>query len=200
MFRFVCVLGLLGGVGLSAQARHVHHAAPAVAPVFQVGGLQFSIPGGWLIEPGESAARAAQWIVPPPSMAGAAVGSAEDDGVEVVAFFFGPNVGGSVQENIEAWAGTITTPDGKPAKATPQKRTVAGHPITEVLFSGTYSEVNSQPGLPPALKPGYALIGAVVENPGGTIYWRVTGPAAQVLALQPVFDQMLGSLKPFAAP
>jgi len=40
------------------------------------------------------------------------------------------------------------------------------------------------------------LLGAVVENPGGNIYWRVTGPASEVLALAPVLDKVLGSLKP----
>jgi hypothetical protein len=194
MFRLACVFGLLLVAGLSAQARH-HHAAPPPPPPFQVGGLQFSIPDAWQTEPGESPARAGQWLIPPHDTA-----TANADGVEVVVFFFGPGVGGSAQENIDAWAGTIAAPDGSPAKATPQKREIAGHHVTEVLFTGTYSQVRPQPGLPPTLKPGYALIGAVVENPGGSIYWRVTGPAAQVMALQPAFDQMLASLKPVPAP
>jgi hypothetical protein len=196
MSRLVCVFGLLLVAGLSAQARH-HHAAPAPPPPFQAGGLQFSIPDVWVAEPSQSPARAAQWLIPSPRDAGTA---GSTDGVEVTVFFFGPGVGGSSQENIDAWAGTITAPDGSPAKATPQKRTIAGHHVTEVFFSGTYSQVSPQPGLPPTLKPGYALIGAVVENPGGTIYWRVTGPAAQVMALQPDFDQALASLKPAPAP
>ena len=196
MSRFVCVLGFLLAAGLVAQARHHRAAAPAPLPAFQVGGLQFSIPTAWPAEPASSAARAGEWIIPPD----AAASSAGADGVEVVVFFFGPGVGGSAQDNIAAWSGTITAPDGSAAKATPQKRTIAGHAVTEVLFSGTYSQVNPQPGLPPTLKPGYALLGAVVENPGGTIYWRATGPAAQVLAFQPAFDQVLDSLKPAPAP
>jgi hypothetical protein len=203
MFRCVRILGLVLLAGTAAWGRHSHHPPPAPPPVFQVGGLQFILPVGWLIEPSLSPARAAQWRVPPPPVANAAAGASDnggDDGVQVVVFFFGPGIGGSAQENIEAWAGTITTPDGKPATATPQTRTIGGHKITEVLFSGAYAQVNPQPGLPPTPKPGYALLGAVVENPGGTIYWRVTGPVAQVTAFQLVFDQMLGSLKPAPAP
>lgn len=197
MSRLACAFGLLLAAGLCAQARH-HHPAPPPPPPFQVGGLQFSIPNAWQAEPAESPARAAQWLIPPP--VAIIAGAANADGVEVVVFFFGPGVGGSAQENISAWAGTITAPDGSPAKATPQKRIVAGRRVTEVLFTGTYSQVSPQPGLPPTPKPGYALIGAVVENPGGTIYWRVTGPAAQVMALQPDFDQALASLRPAPVP
>jgi hypothetical protein len=202
MFRCAHILGLLLLAGTVAWGRHIHHPPPAPPPVFQVGGLQFSIPEGWLIDPSQSPARAAQWFVPPPPVANTAAGASGPaaDGVQVVVFFFGPGIGGSAQENITAWAGTITTPDGKPATATPQMRTIAGHKITEVLFSGTYAQVNPQPGLPPTPRAGFALIGAVMENPGGTIYWRVTGPAAQVTAFQPVFDQMLGSLKPAPVP
>jgi hypothetical protein len=203
MFRCARILGLMLLAGTAAWGRHSHHPPPAPPPpVFQVGGLQFTLPVGWLIEPSLTPARAAQWLVPPPAAANAAAGSIGPaaDGVQVVVFFFGPGIGGSAQENIAAWAGTIATPDGKPATATPQTRTIAGHKSTEVLFSGTYSQVNPQPGLPPTSKPGYALLGAVVENPGGTIYWRVTGPVAQLTAFQPVFDQMLGSLKPAPAP
>lgn len=197
MFRIACIFGLLLIASLTASARHVRHAEPETPPALQVGGLQFVIPAAWQSEPGENPARVAQWMVPAPRVAGAP-GSA--DGVEVIVVFFGPGVGGSAQENIDAWGGTVTTPDGTPVKAAPRKRTVAGHVITEVLFSGTYSQVNPQPGLPPTLKPDYSLIGAVIENPAGNIYWRMAGPAAQVAALAPVLDQVLNSLKPLVGP
>ncbi len=102
------------------------------------------------------------------------------------------------EDNIDAWSGTITAPDGSNAPSAPQKRTIAGHAVTEVLFTGTYAQASLQPALPPAPKPGYALLGAVVECPGGDVYWRVTGPAGQVLALAPILDKVLDSLKPHA--
>jgi hypothetical protein len=188
MLRFACVISFLMLAMAMAQARHIHHYEPDES-ILKVGGVQFVIPGSWQAQPPATPARAGQWMVPAPEDQGG-------DGVEVVVFFFGPGVGGTAQENIDAWAGTITAPDGTNAPSSPQKRSVAGHAVTEVLFAGTYAQVSSQPGLPPTAKSGYALLGAVLENPGGNIYWRVTGPAGQVLALAPVLDKVLDSLKP----
>jgi hypothetical protein len=188
MFRVACVISLLMLAIVAAQARHIHHYVED-ASVFAAGGVQFVIPGSWQANPPSTSARAGQWTVPPPE-------DQRGDGVEVVAFFFGPGVGGSAKDNIDAWAGTITSPDGSNAPAAPQKRAVAGCAVTEVLYVGTYAQMSRQPGLPPTAKPGYALLGVVLENPGGNIYWRVTGPASQVLALAPVLDKVLDSLKP----
>ncbi len=190
MFRVVCAISLLMLAIVAAQARHTHHYEEDEA-LLTVGDIQFVIPGSWQAVPPASPARAGQWTVPPPDDQG-------PDGIEIVAYFFGPGVGGSVKDNIDAWSGTITAPDGSNAPSAPQKRTIAGRAVTEVLFTGTYAQAALQPGLPPTPKPGYALLGAVVENPGGNVYWRVTGPAGQVLALAPVLDKVLDSLKPHA--
>jgi len=180
---------------VGASARHLHHYDDADISILKVGGLRFEIPGDWQAETPETSARAGQWVIAPP-------GGPPGDGVEVVAFFFGPGVGGTTQQNIDGWASTLTTPDGQPVTAAPTKRTVAGHAVTEVLLTGTYAQTNPQPGLPPTPRPGYALLGAVIENPGGTIYWRLTGPAAQVSALVPEVDRMIADLRalPPAAP
>jgi len=183
------LLLMLGMVG--AQARH-HHSYESDESILKVGGLRFEIPGDWQAQPPETAARAGQWIIPSP-------GDPPGDGVEVVAFFFGPGVGGTAQQNIDGWTAAVTTADGQPVTAAPTKRTAAGHAITEVLLNGTYAEANPQPGLPPTPKPGYALLGAVIDNPAGTIYWRVTGPAGLVAALAPAIDRMIDDLKPLPA-
>jgi hypothetical protein len=187
MFRVACVISLLMLAMLIARARHHHYADDE--SVLKVGGVQFVIPDSWQARPPSTSDRAGQWTLPPPEDQG-------DDGVEIVAIFFGPGVGGNAKDNIDAWAGTIASSDGSNAPSAPQKRTIAGHAVTEALFVGTYAQASSRPGLPPTAKPGYALLGAVVENPGGNIYWRVTGPASQVLALAPVLDRVIGSLKP----
>jgi hypothetical protein len=191
MYRLVCVLSLLWLAALGATARHAHHAAPDDV-TFKVGGLQFTLPGSWKAQAPETAARAGQWNVPPPDETPAG------DPVQVVFFFFGPNVGGTVKQNIDGWAALISSPS-PPASATPQKRTAGGHPVSEVLFSGTYAQESPEPGLPPAPRSGYALWGAILENGGGNIYWRATGPAAQVATLAPVLDKVLDSVKPVPA-
>ena len=188
MSRFVCVWSLVLLGTMAAAARHAHHAEPDET-LLAIGGLQFEIPAAWQPQAPETSARAGQWIVPPPS-------GQTGEGVEVVVFFFGPGVGGTAQENIDGWSAAVTTPEGQPAAAAPMKRHVAGHAITEVLLTGTYAKPNPQPALPPTPQPGYALLGAVIENPGGTIYWRATGPASQVAALAPVLDKLIDDLKP----
>jgi hypothetical protein len=194
MSRIACVFALLLLTIAGAEARHWRHYEDET--VLNVGGLQFQIPDSWQPQTPETGARAGQWLVPPRDTGAASDSPAE--GVEVVAFFFGPNVGGTVQENIDGWSASVTTPDGHPATAAPAKRTVSGHAITEVLLTGTYAKSNPEPGLPPTPKPGYALIGVVIENPAGTIYWRATGPSSQVALLAPALDRMIDGLQPHA--
>jgi hypothetical protein len=179
----------LAGVLLAAGRPGSHRSQPDDSSTWKAAGLAFTIPDHWTKTALESPARIAQWeIAPPRGQAG--------DGLEIVVFFFGPGVGGSVKENIDAWADTLAGVDGKPPKADPQTHTVAGHKITQVMLSGTYTQASAQPGIPPAQKPAYSLLGAVVENPAGNLYWRVTGPTAGVLAFAPIFSKALDSLKP----
>jgi hypothetical protein len=72
-------------------------------PSFPVGNLKFTIPSKWKIEPVESPARGGQWRIPPLRPDG--------EGGRVVAFYFGPGVGGSPENNIEAWIGTMFNVD-----------------------------------------------------------------------------------------
>jgi hypothetical protein len=43
-------------------------------------------------------------------------------------------------------------------------------------------------------KPGYRLIGAIVEAPEGMVFFKLTGPAKTVQAAKPAFDKMLQSI------
>jgi hypothetical protein len=122
-------------------------------PSFPVGNLTFTIPSKWKIEMVESPARGGQWRVPPLH--------ADGDGGEVVVFFFGPGLGGSPKENVEA-----------------------------------YNQAVSLPGIPPQPKANYGLLGAVIENAKGNIYWRFTGPEALITANLPLFNKVIDSVKP----
>jgi hypothetical protein len=44
-------------------------------------------------------------------------------------------------------------------------------------------------------KPGYRIAGAIVEAPQGSVFFKLTGPAATVQAAKPAFDKMLQSVK-----
>jgi hypothetical protein len=45
-----------------------------------------------------------------------------------------------------------------------------------------------------APKPGYRLLGAIVEGPQGSIFFKFTGPAKTVAQNQTAFDAMLASI------
>jgi hypothetical protein len=169
-----------------AAARNTE--APLSGPSFPVGNLKFTIPWKWQIEPVESPARGGQWLVPPLH--------GEGDGGEVVVFYFGPGIGGTWKENIEAWIGTMFNAEGHPAAAEVKHHTTGGFKISQVVIFGTYTQIVSLPGVPPALKSNYGLLGAVIENPQGNIYWRFTGPEALITANLPLFNKVIDSVRP----
>jgi len=157
-------------------------------PSFPVGDLKFTIPSKWQIEPVESPARGGQWRVPPLHDGG--------EGGEVVAFYFGPGIGGSAEENIGAWIGTMFNAEGHPAAAERKHHETGGHKISQVVIFGTYNQVVSLPGVPPEHRPNYGLLGAVIENPQGNIYWRFTGPEPLITANLPLFNKVVDSVRP----
>lgn len=182
-----------GNVVRTAQAAARDAEVSLYGPSFPVGDLNFTIPSKWKIEPVESPARGGQWRVPPLH--------GEGEGGEVVVFYFGPptggkEIGGSAKENIEAWIGTMFNAEGHPAAAEVKHHVTSGLKISQVVIFGTYNQVVSLPGVPPVLKSNYGLLGAVIENPGGNIYWRFTGPEALITANLPLFNKIIDSVKP----
>lgn len=113
---------------------------------------------------------------------------------ECVVNFFGPGQGGGVDANIERWRGQVQGSDGKPAAAKIDKRTGRAVPITVIDSSGTYTGMG---GPMMAGKPvsGYRLLGAIVEGPGGSVFFKLTGPAKTVAAQQKNFEQLLASIQ-----
>lgn len=109
--------------------------------------------------------------------------------------YFGPGQGGGVDANIERWKGQMLGTDGKPAVAKIDKRAGRGVPITVVDTTGTYSGMGGpmMAGAKPA--PGYRLIGAIVEGPGGSVFFKLTGPAKTIAAQQKNFEQLLTSIQ-----
>jgi hypothetical protein len=185
---FTAVLIAGGGFPIALQAAPHPAEVTLSGPSFPVGDLKFIIPAKWKIEMVESPARGGQWHVP--SLHG------EGEGGEVVAFYFGPGVGGTARENVESWIGTMFNAEGNPAAAEVKHHVTGGFAITQVVLFGTYNQVVSLPGLPPEIKPNYGLLGAVIENPQGNIYWRFTGPEALITANLPLFNKVIDSVKP----
>src|SRR5439155_22587125 len=148
-------------------------AAPVTAETMrhEAAGLRFSVPKAWTRVPAPSDVRAAQYKIP------GAGGDAEDG--ELILFYFGKGKGGGVQENLERWYGQFTQKDGKPSKdaAVLTIRTVNGLRVTVADLAGVYTPMAGpmQKGEP---KPGYRMLGAIVEGDEGPWFFKATGPEA----------------------
>ena len=150
-------------------------------------GVRWTAPAGWKTEAARPM-RAATYTIPL---------AAGDQGIaECVVNYFGPGQGGGVDANVERWRGQVQGSDGKPAAAKIDKRSVRGIPITTIDASGTYMGMGGpmMAGSKPAA--GYRLMGAIVEGPGGSVFFKLTGPAKTIAAQQKNFEMLLASIQP----
>jgi hypothetical protein len=152
---------------------------PALAD--SAGALTWQPPKAWPAD-APRPMRAATYKVP------AAKGDAE--GAECAVFYFGQGQGGSVEMNVQRWVGQF-----EGAKApTPKKEKVAGFDVTQLELEGTYTGSGGPMG-PKTSKPGYKLLGAIVEGPEGAIFFKLTGPAKTVEAARADFTKMVKGIK-----
>ena len=82
---------------------------------------------------------------------------------------------------------------GPPTKAT---LVVGGMNVTRVEVAGSYHPM-MMPGAPPtpSTLPGARLVGAIVEAPSGSWFFKLTGPdATRVRAAAPELDALIRSL------
>jgi hypothetical protein len=152
-------------------------------------GVSWTAPAGWT-RGADRQMRAATYSVP------AAAGDTAAG--ECVVNFFGPGQGGSVQDNVDRWKSQFQGADGKPSAAKVGSRTVRGLKVTTVDESGTYSGMGGPMAVSPTSVKNYRLLGAIVEAPGGMLFFKFTGPAKTVGANAAKFEQLLASLTPQA--
>src|SRR4029077_3648113 len=144
--------------------------------------LHWTAPAGWKAGPPQMM-RAATYAV--------AAAPGDTAAAECVVYFFGAGQGGSVEANIERWKGQFTN-SGKPAPAVVSKRAAHGVAMTTIDVAGEYSGLGG-PMAASKPVPGYRLLGAIVEGPGGNIFVKFTGPAKTIAANKPKYDQFLAS-------
>jgi hypothetical protein len=161
-------------------------AAVGVARAEQAGGLTWSAPAEWKSQ-GERPMRAATYSIP------AARGDSQP--AELAVFYFGESSGGGVEANVKRWIDQFQKADGSSASkdAKVKKETIAGLPATVVDVQGTYVGGSMMGSSEP--KPGYRLLGAIVEGPGGNVFFKLTGPEKTVAGAQKSFRRLLEGLK-----
>ncbi|MBS1788114.1 MAG: hypothetical protein JST85_10350 [Acidobacteria bacterium] len=154
-------------------------------PSGPTGEIKWTAPSHWEAKPA-GGMRAATYLVP------AAAGDSE--GGECAVFV---NIGGGTQANIDRWIGQFQQPDGSAsaAKAKQGKETINGLTVTTVDVTGTFSGGGMAMGQAPTPKPGYRMLGAIVEDPSSVVFFKLTGPAKTIAAAQNEFKTLLKSVK-----
>ena len=152
----------------------------AVAFADAAGGVSWTVPGTW--KSGEARPmRAATYAVPAPTK--------DTEGGECAVFFFGPGQGGSIDDNVKRWVGQFDGGKAAPAR----KEMVNGLDVTRVEVDGTFQS-GGMSG-PQVAKPGFKLLGAIVEGKDGNVFFKFTGPAKTVDGARKDFEALLKSLK-----
>lgn len=148
-------------------------------------GVKWTTPTGWKDE-GSRPMRAATYdIAPAPG---------DKDAPECAVYFFGPGQGGSVEANIERWKNQMLA-NGKPAAAKIETRMIHGLKVTLIDSSGDYTGMGGPMSKSPSNQPGYRLLGAIVEAPGGNLFIKFTGPSKTIAANYQKFMQMIDSFE-----
>jgi len=161
--------------------------SPAAILAESAAGVKWTAPAGWKSE-SPRPMRAATYTI--------AAASGDSMDAECGVYFFGAGQGGSVDANLDRWAGQFTAPGGAPAKPQIAKRQVHGLTLTTIDVSGAYSGLGGPMASASHAVAGYRLLGAIVQAPGGNIFVKFTGPARTIGANQQKFEQLLASFQP----
>lgn len=112
----------------------------------------------------------------------AAAGDADDAELSVT------QAGGGVQANVKRWSGQFDNAD-----PTLTPKTVNGIKVTMVELKGTYAGMSAS-GAAAGAKPGYMLLGAIVETHVPT-FFKLTGPEKTVKAARADFEKLVDSIR-----
>ena len=104
--------------------------------------------------------------------------------------YFGGGQGGDIDMNIQRW-GSQFEDAGEAQKSSSQ---VNGMNVTRVEIAGTYLAPGGPMMESQGKKENHRLLGAIVEGPEGTVFFKFTGPAKTIDAAKGEFDAMLGSI------
>lgn len=137
-----------------------------------IGGIEFVVPSSW-----EKSATG------PMQAAAYRVG-----GDAQVVFF--ANIGGGVENNVNRWRTQVRTPEGSPADAQVEKRTISGMQATVVSMEGTYTGMTGAGGAAAPLESA-AFRAIIYSGPAGDVFVRFTGPEDVVNANQKAWETMI---------
>ena len=145
-------------------------------------GLVWKVPAGWT-DQGPRNLRLATYVI---------AGRGPEARAECAVYYFGPGQGGPTDSNLDRWVGEFENP--KPAERS--RLTVDGIAVARVRVKGGYlAHGGSMGGALDTALPDHELLGAIVEGPNGSVFFKLVGPAATVDRAVTDFDQMIRSVR-----
>ena len=152
----------------------------ALAAEDSAAGVRWTVPKDWTAQPARQM-RVATYTIPPDKGAGAG---------ECAVFYFGRGQGGGVDENLSRWSKQFE--DGAPGKR--GRKTVRGIEVYTLDVSGTYLAPGGPMMESHGKLPNYRLLGAILETPGGHVFFKATGPASTMEKARSEFERMIDSV------
>jgi len=142
-------------------------------------------PPEWKRAEKSSMMRKATYVVPS--------ASGDKDPGDLGVFYFGPGQGGGLEPNVDRWVKQFKGTKLEEVKRS--DRNIGGLVAHMVeIASGTYDPGPMGGGKGP--KENYSLLGAIVEAPSGSYFFKLVGPKATVSKARKPFLAMLDSIKP----
>ena len=121
---------------------------------------------------------------------------AKDGKAEGVARLTIMAAGGSIDANVARWVAQFKSNDNVVQEAKTEKLDVNGMPATLVDLSGTYIDSPRGPFGPKVERPGYRLVGAIVETKEeGVYFFKLIGPEETVATGAEKFREVVGTLR-----
>jgi hypothetical protein len=168
---------------LSAQPKAAPVAAPIGSAPQEPMRITWEDPPSFKRVPPPNPMRKASFVVP------RAEGDTADGDISVS--YFGPGQGGSIDANVDRWVKQFG--DVKPGDVKRADREANGlRQHTVELDSGSFAGMGSAD----KAKANYGLIGAIIETPSGTYFFKLTGPSKTVKQAKADFYKLLDSIKP----
>ncbi len=152
----------------------------AAHDISAVAGIHWTRPEHWGMGPARQM-RVATYTIP------ATEGDPED--AECAIFYFGSGQGGNIEQNIGRWGEQFE--NGLPQQSS---REVNGLQVTLVKISGTYLAPGGPMMQSTGKKENYRLLGAIVEAPEGSVFFKLTGPAKTVAGCESEFNGLVESI------